>query len=1373
MTEIAQLSDRKRTQVEKSVRDQFEITRRTPDEPVPLSYEQEQVWLHAQLATNLPLYNEPGTIRFLGDLDVAALEKSFNEILRRHEAWRTCFEIVDGIPVQRVQPSLRVSLPVLDLRALSAERRESEALRIATEDARRPIDLTKAPLFRTRLMRLRNEEYRLYLTLSHIIFDGFAIYRVLLPELSMLYESFAAGRQSPLPELSVQYADYACWQRRNITEETLADDLNYWKRELAGPLPESYLPVDRHRIGPQTFCGSTYHFKLSSQLNSNLIALSRSQGVTLFQILLAGFAALLSRYSGEPTIPIGSLTAGRKLHETQSLLGYFVNTVVLRLDLSGDPSFRDLVKRVRNVALGALEHDNLPFERLVRELRTTRDSSHNPLFQALFSLGPPLPKLDPAWQMTQTDVDTGVSKYDFHLELDLRGDEILPRVHYSTDLFDPATIERMASHWMNLLEGAAGNPELHISQLPLLSEQEKDQLLVEWNDTDAEYPRDKSIPQQFAAQCERTPDTVALREGDQQLTFWQLHERSDSLAQYLRNHGAGPGTTVALCIERSIDMVAGLLGILKAGAAYVPLDPSYPLERLGFMLKDSGAAIVIAQRKYADKIPASSAHAVWLDSNWSEISGGPADSPNPDSSSSVQLTSQPDDTAYVLYTSGSTGTPKGVQGTHQAYLNRFAWMWRAYPFQPGEVCCQKTNLGFVDSVWEIFGPLLAGVPNVIIPQEVMGDPEELLTTLAREQVTRIVLVPSLLRMLLDYAPQLGKRVPQLKLWTCSGEVLPTDLAERFRAGFPAAMLLNLYGSAEVAADVTWHEVSDEDLLAGSISIGRPISNTQVYILDGNRNPVPIGVRGEIYVGGDNLALGYWRSPERTAERFVENPIAPERSARLYRTGDLGRFKSTGEIEYLGRVDSQVKLRGMRLELGEVEAVLSGHPAVRGAVVVLTPDQQRLAAYITAENGQSPSAEELRRYLRTRLPEYMVPATYSRLDQWPLLPSGKVDRRALPELGHAESVQQSAFVAPHDRVEDQLLTIWKGILNLDTISVTDNFFSIGGYSLASARLLARIQQTFGRKLGLRDVFEAPTIAEMAELIRREGKNSDMEGILPLQPNGSLPPFFWVRGGPLFLPLSRRLGPERPSFGLQLPSSVVNQLPATYKFEDIASSLIRVMRTVRPTGPYYLGGLCVNGVVAYEMARQLVAAGESVPLLVMLDSQNPNYYFDYSPDGRGAFLYQKLKFHLQKLAKLRHTGLRHYIQERSADLQRRRDQWLWNNVYQRGNRLPEDQLGDMGSLVHPAAMKYKPQPYSGRVMFFQSSDWPRGGYWKFKRGWPGVVGGPMEVHTIDAEHEEMLHEPNVDGISRPILSCLAEAGDANYRQVNSDAVPVARI
>jgi amino acid adenylation domain-containing protein len=501
------------------------------------------------------------------------------------------------------------------------------------------------------------------------------------------------------------------------------------------------------------------------------------------------------------------------------------------------------------------------------------------------------------------------------------------------------------------------------------------------------------------------------------------------------------------------------------------------------MLKDSAATIVVAQRKCAGKIPAYGARAVWLDSGSNEVLGEQTDSP-----SLVRLTSgQRDDTAYVLYTSGSTGTPKGVQGTHRACLNRFAWMWRAYPFQPGEVCCQKTNLGFVDSVWEIFGPLLAGVPNVIIPQETMRDPEELLTMLAREQVTRIVLVPSLLRMLLDHAPRLGERVPRLKLWSASGEVLPTDLVGRFRASFPAARLLNLYGSAEVAADVTCHEVSDEDLRAGSISIGRAIANTQVYILDGDRNPVPMGVRGEIYVGGDNLARGYWRRPELTAQRFVENPIAPEGSARLYRTGDLGRFRASGDIEYLGRVDDQVKIRGVRIELGEIEAALVGHSGVREAVVAAREDvtgEKRLVAYYTASdpNGPTIEARELRAHLSSQLPDYMVPAAYVRMYRMPLTANGKLDSKALPmPEGDAHAVR--GYEAPKGEIEKRLVEIWADVLKVERVGREDNFFELGGHSLLAMRVMARVRHSFDLELPMRCLFDEPTIAALADEIQR--------------------------------------------------------------------------------------------------------------------------------------------------------------------------------------------------------------------------------------------------------------------------------------------------
>jgi amino acid adenylation domain-containing protein len=606
-----------------------------------------------------------------------------------------------------------------------------------------------------------------------------------------------------------------------------------------------------------------------------------------------------------------------------------------------------------------------------------------------------------------------------------------------------------------------------------MSAAERDHLVVELNDTAADCSRAPSIQASFELQAARTPASASVLFQDKKLTYKQINEQANRLAHHLIKRGVRPGDLVGVSFERSPQVVIALLGVLKAGAAYVPLDSTYPPQWLSFVVEDSQLWGVVTDSATRNRLSATLTNVVALDADAEAIATLSGKNPG--------LPSSKDERAYVLYTSGSTGTPKGVQGTHRACLNRFAWMWRAYPFQPGEVCCQKTNLGFVDSVWEIFGPLLAGVPTVIIPQDTLHDPEELLEMLAWEQVTRIVLVPSLLRMLLEHAPQLGERVPRLKLWSCSGEVLPVDLVERFRAGFPAATLLNLYGSAEVAADVTWHQVTEEDSRANSIPIGKAIANTQVYILDANRNPVATGVRGEIYVGGDNLARGYWRRPELTAERFVQNPAAPERSPRLYRTGDVGRFKATGEIEYLGRVDSQVKLRGMRLELGEIEAVLGTHPGVREAVVALTADQQRLAAYVTVDNGTAPSAGELRRFLRARLPEHMVPASYSRLEQWPLLPSGKLDRKAVLQATAVPLADYDGLAAPRTEVERKLTAIWQELLKLERVGIEQNFFELGGHSLLALQVMARIRSLFEVELPVRRLFEEPTLAALGAAV----------------------------------------------------------------------------------------------------------------------------------------------------------------------------------------------------------------------------------------------------------------------------------------------------
>ena len=1071
------LPDAKRALLEKYLRGELgvasappQIPRRRPGDPVPLSHSQEQVWMHAQLVPDIPLYNEPVTIHYSGKLDPVALEQSFNEILRRHEAWRTCFTIVDGGPVQDVRPELSISLPIVDLREVPEEQRELLALSIATEDAQKPLALSKAPLFRARLLQLADEKYRLYLALSHIIFDGVAIYRVFLPEVAALYQGRVAGQPSLLPELTIQYPDYSSWQRKSHVGS--AEDIAYWREQLGFELPLLDLPTDRPRPPVQTFRGSMYPFELPPSVTDAVRRVSRNQGVTVFQTLLAAFSVLMCRYSGQEDFPVGSVTSGRD-PETQTLLGYFLNTVALRCDLSGDPPFRELLRRIRKVTLEALDHDRVPFSLLLQELNVRRDPSRNPLFQVMFSLEPPMPNVDPAWQLTQMDVDTGATKYDLYLELDERRTEILARFHYSTDLFDAATIARMAEHWMNLVSAAAEDAALSVSELPLLSERERNEVLVGWNETRSQYPQNRAIHQLFDAQCERTPQAGALTDGQEKLTFQELQERSNRLARHLKKVGAGPGTRVVLVLERSIEMVVGLLGILKTGAAYVPLDPSNPADRMAFILEDAKPALIVTQEKLLLTRPRKIV-IVAMDADRSAIAK--------ESSENLSEQVQPDDPAYIIYTSGSSGRPKGVEGTHRGAINRFWWMWERYPFEPGEVCCQKTNLGFVDSIWEIFGPLLAGIPSVILAPETVLDPEELLQSLARHGVTRMVLVPSLMRALLEHAPDLGKRVPKLKLWSCSGEVLSADLARRFRQACPEAKLLNIYGSSEVAADVTWHEVGEEDTV--TVSIGKPISNSQVYLLDRQMNPVPVGVRGQIYVGGDGLAAGYWNRPELTAERFVANPIAPGKSAWLYRTGDLGRWRANGEIEYLGRVDSEVKLRGMRIELGEIEAVLMTHGQVGEAAVELAEEggQARLLAYVVSRDGEMPNARELRRHLRMKLPEAMVPARYVVLEELPLLASGKVNRRALAGMAGVVLAEQG-MTPPRTETERKLGEIWKELLKVEEVGVDQNFFELGGHSLLVLQVIARIRRMFEVELAVRTVFEEPTLAGLAAAVEK--------------------------------------------------------------------------------------------------------------------------------------------------------------------------------------------------------------------------------------------------------------------------------------------------
>jgi amino acid adenylation domain-containing protein len=861
-----------------------------------------------------------------------------------------------------------------------------------------------------------------------------------------------------------------------MNEEVLAREIEHWRGKLAGVQSVLDLPLDHARPKGPGWHGATEEISLNSTILTKLKALAQAESATPFMVSLAAFQALLWRYTNQESILLGTPVAARNEIEFENMVGLFVNTLIFRADFSNNVTFRELVRQVRAFALDAYMHQDVPFERLVEALVPQRSLDIHPLFQVMFTFQN-IPKQIfeiPGLSIKEIGFEAGIAKFDLSVEVWDDG-EFHCQFEYRSDLFEQSTMRRMLGHFEKLLEGALLNPDRRLAELPMMTDQERSQVLVDWNRTAADYPHDLTIHKAFEQQVARTPHARALLLEGKAWTYTQINDEANRVARLLVQKGVGSGSLAGIFLERSPEMVIALIGVLKTGAAYVPLDPAFPVDRIRVMVEDAGLSAIVTVSALQSKLPADAANVVALDTG---------DEPRHLASDVASFVSS-EQRAYVIYTSGSTGVPKGVEGTHRGAMNRFSWMWRTYPFQPGDVCCQKTNLGFVDSIWEIFGPLLAGVPNVIIPRDAVRDPELFLQTLARERVTRIVLVPSQLRALLEHAPNLQARVPHLKLWSCSGEVLPSEVAHQFRAAFPEATLLNIYGSSEVAADATCHEVTERDL-GLTVAIGKPISNTQLYLVDPCSNPAPIGTRGEIYIGGDGLARGYLNRPQLTAERFVPNWLTPEQSPRLYRTGDLGRYRGDGSIEYLGRVDSQIKLRGLRIELGEIESVLASHSAVREAVVTVlgAAEQQKLAAYLVFKDGTAiPHAGELRRYLRGKLPEHMVPASYCQIEKVPLLPSGKVNRAALATCGAIALTDREDWAGPRTETEVRLAEIWRELLKLEAVGREQNFFELGGHSLLVLQMTARIRRNLEVELPVRSVFEAPTIASLAREVEQ--------------------------------------------------------------------------------------------------------------------------------------------------------------------------------------------------------------------------------------------------------------------------------------------------
>ncbi|MEP7339452.1 MAG: amino acid adenylation domain-containing protein, partial [Acidobacteriota bacterium] len=1073
----------------------------------PLSYAQERLWFLAQLEPENPFYNVSKAVRLTGAVDVRALELTLSEIIRRHEVLRTRFELRDDQPVQIICAPQEFILPVEDLTGLPAEQREAEAVRISTQEAQSPFDLAQSPLLRARLLKLGDDRYVLLLTLHHIAADGWSM-RILVRELTTLYRVFRDGERSPLDDLSIQYADYAVWQRGHLQGSVFQEHLDYWRTQLSGAPPLLALPADRARPPQQSYRGANHSFRLTADESRSLRRIGSEQSATLFMTLLAAFKALLYRYSRETDIVVGTDIAGRTRPELQDVIGFFVNQLVLRTRIEPCGSFKKLVERVREVCLGAYAHQEMPFERVVEELQPERSLSYGPLFQVSFIFGNARGNSSPGdagssdgkladVKLDSFGLDEGIAKTDLTLAMGATEDRIGGTFEYNTDLFDASTIQRLARHFQNLLRSIAESAGQSLSRLSLLDEQERQQLLVEWNRTEAEYPKQACLHELFEAAARHNPSAIAVICGEQRITYGELDERAEQLAAYLRSRGVRAEQRVGLLLDRSTEMLVGVLGVLKAGGAYVPLDAGYPLSRLAWMLADAGVTLTLSKRAVIEALKLKgegiAADVVCLDEELVS-NGSPA--------GKTRKRTEAGNAAYVIYTSGSTGTPKAAVITHEAAVNYTVAVRRELALEPGDRILQFASPSFDVFVEEVF-PTWAGGAAVVVmePEEAEGvlSVEGLNAVFNRYEVTGCELPAAFWH---EWSAELTERnIPPSLKWIIIGceKPMPARLVAWQRFNLP---LIVVYGLTETAITSTLYKFPTTGMSRQEIErppIGRPIDNTQIYLLDDGMEPVPAGVAGEMYIGGVGLARGYHNLPAMTADRFVPNAFSSLPGERLYRTGDLARYYEDGRIEFLRRIDHQVKIRGFRIEPGEVEAAIRSHHAVKDCVLQVRQDPQgdkRLTAYVVCHEGQSLTVAELRGYLKQELPGYMIPSFFVMMDRFPLTSNGKVDRRALPEP-EIQSLQSSEdYQPPRTPVEELLASLWSQTLGIERVGSHDNFFEMGGHSLLATKLNSRINKAFGIALPLRDIFEFPTIAQLTSVVER-GLSSTVEP-LPLKP-----------------------------------------------------------------------------------------------------------------------------------------------------------------------------------------------------------------------------------------------------------------------------------
>lgn len=1303
---------------------------------VPLSFVQQRLWFLDQLEPGTSTYTIAVRRRLRGPLDQTALARALTELVRRHESLRTTFVTRNGEPRQQIMSPEPVAPEIIDLESVPAADREAVVEEHVHKEVQRPFSLARGPLFRPVLLRLAPEEHELIVSIHHIVSDGWSL-GLIAREIEALYLAYTAGGASPLPDVPLQYADFAIWQRQWLAGDVLEAQRAYWRAQLAALPPPLELPTDLPRARQSSPAAASHDVTLPRGLADALRQLSRREGVTPFMTMLAGFKAVLARCTGATDIVLGTPVANRNHLELEPIVGFFANTLVLRTNLDGDPSFRELLRRVREMSLSAYAHQDMPFEKLVEDLKPDRKLGQNPLFQISFVFQ----SAAGGGGGLSFDFVTVGSPFDLTLFVrETAEGGLSATIEYRRDLFRPDTIARIAGHYRTLLEGAAADPDRRLSALPLVDPDELHRILAEWNATATGYPRERSIHGLFEDQAAATPDAVAVAFEGTTLTYRELDRRANRLAHYLRSLGVGPERPVGLWMERSVEVVVAILGILKAGGGYAPFDLMAPPDRIAFMLRDAGIDVLLTQQRMLARLSAEGVRSICLDVDQRDIAAQP-DTRLPDGATGDSL-------AYIMYTSGSTGEPKGVAVTHRGVVRLVRGTDYAH-FGPDEVILQLAPLSFDASTFEIWGALLNG-GRLAVPPPGMLSVDELGTLLARHRVTTLWLTAGFFHQVVDQRVEVLGPLRQL---LAGGDVLSVPHVRKVLAALPGVRLVNGYGPTEGTTFTCCHRIAGDAGLERSVPIGRPIANTRVYVLDRHRQPVPIGVPGELWIAGDGLARGYVERPDLTAERFVTQRLSDRIEERLYRSGDVVRWLADGTLEFLGRQDTQVKLRGFRVELGEVESTLAQHPRVRDVAVIVRPGgggDKRLVAYVVPDGALA--ARDLRDLLRAKLPEYMVPSAFVLLERLPLTPNGKVDRTRLPDPEeNREPVETVA--PPRNDEERQLVAIWEEVLGVSGIGTRDNFFDLGGHSLLALRMFVRLEQSLRIRLPIATLFEAPTVEELARVIRQGGRTGQWRSLVAIQPAGSRAPIFAVPGvgGNVlcYNDLARFMVPDQPLYGLQSRGLDGAEQPLT-RIEDIAAGFVQEIREVQPEGPYFLAGMCMGGVVAYEMAQQLRAAGQEIGLLILLET--------WPPVGTWARLLRP-GARLLTVLRLVQSRLRLYAQTWARLDGRQRMKYLLGRVRMLGEMVAQRDVfrGDRSEFYQDvvnqanliAYQEYEPRPYTGRVVFFLAEGRRVIAHQDRRLAWRQLITGELEIQTVPGDDSGlMLAEPHVQILAREL-------------------------